>query len=292
MANEYVDWFVNREKQRKGFLVMLKGGTPKQIMVIKAPTEMGKTWLIQHMYHDCRSRSVPVVVFDFSRRQPWDLLTIVRQARDQFGDANFNHLTQVINDATDIHVELTAETVAVNVNIENSQITDSTVNAEDIRLTADKFQIVRTDSDVVRRNLELRISDAFLVCLKALAQGQRVVFLLDSVELTLEATMQWFMDTLLWKIRDGQLPGVLVIIAGRTVPDLDPSWNDWVAKTGLDMFEDQHIIDFIARRGLQNRPELSPELLMMLSRGHPGMLGKMADNALIAEMEPEEEPWI
>jgi hypothetical protein len=31
---------------------------------------------------------------------------------------------------------------------------------------------------------------------------------------------------------------------------------------------------------------------MLLSRGHPGLLGKMADNALLDELAEEKESWM
>ncbi len=292
MANEYVEWFVNREKQRQGFILMLEGKTAKQIMVIKAGPEMGKTWLIQRLYHDCRGRGTPVAVLDFSQRQPWDYLTIVRQARDQFGSPHFNYLTNVINASTGVHVELSTEKVEVNVPIQNSELINSPVNVSEVRLTADKFDIVKTDSDMVRRNLEIRITDAFIACVQALAQGQRVVFLLDTMELAPPPATDWLVNNLLWRVRRGDLPGVLLIMAGREVPELDRTWDGWVGKSGLDPFDDKHIEEFILKRGLQGRSNVTVAALLMFSRGSPGMLGKMADNALAEDLAKDPEPWM
>jgi hypothetical protein len=288
MPNEYVEWFVNREKQRQGFLMMIQGKTPKQIMIVKAPAEMGKTWLIQRLLHDCRGRRIPVALLDFSQRQPWDYLTIVRQVRDQFGDASFNHMTQVINEVTTLRIEK----VAVQVAIEDSHLVNSDVNINEVKLTTDNFAAVPAESDLVRRNLEIRITDAFLLCLQSLAQIGKVVLLLDTLDLAPESAVAWIVANLLRRIRDGALPGVLIIAAGREVPDLDRSWNDWAAKTGLDLFTNEHIDDFIVKRGLLGRPNISRDALMLLSRGHPGMLGKMADNALLDELVKEEESWM
>lgn len=288
MANDYDEWFVNREKQRNGFLAMLDGQSAKQIMIVKAPTEMGKTWLIQRLYHECRGRNTPAALMDFSQRQPWDYLTLVRQVRDQFGSANFNYLTQVINEATAVKVE----NVAVQVAIEGSHLVNSPVSVDELKLTTDNFATVQADSDLVRRNMEIRITDAFIVCLQSLVQGGKVVFLFDTTDLAPEPSTTWIVNNLLWRIRRGELPDVLIILAGREVPDLDQSWNNVVAKTGLDLFTDDHIDEFILKRGLVGRPNISRETLMILSRGHPGLLGKMADNALLEELSKEPEPWI
>ncbi len=288
MASDYVEWFVNRDKQRRGFMMMLEKKTPKQIMIVKAPAEMGKTWLIQRLYHECRSRNLPVALMDFSQRQPWDYLTLVRQARDQLGSANFNYLTQVINEVTSLRVE----NVAVNVAIADSQLVNSPINVSEVKLTTDNFATIQTDSDLVRRNMEIRINDAFFVCLQSLVQLGQVVFLFDTADLAPASALDWIVNNLLWRLRNDELDNVLLIIAGREVPELDQSWNDTVAKTGLDLFTDDHIDEFIVKRGLTGRPNISRETLMLLSRGHPGLLGKMADNALLDELKKEPEPWI
>jgi hypothetical protein len=288
MPNEYIEWFVNREKQRQGFLKMIDGATKKQIMMVKAPAEMGKTWLIQRLFHDCRGRAIPVALLDFSQRQPWDYLTFVRQARDQLGVAYFNHLTQVINEITTVRVE----SVAVQVSIKDSELVNSNIKVDDIKLATDNFAAVHAESDLVRRNLEIRITDAFLACLQSMAQGGRVVFLIDTLDLAPEPAVVWLVGNLFRRIRDGALPGVLLIGAGRAVPDLDPSWREWVAATPLEPFNNDHIEEFIAKRGLQDRPDISSETLMLLSRGHPGLLGKMADNALLDELAEEKESWM
>lgn len=90
---DYVDWFVNRKKQFQGFLKMLARETPKSIMLIKAPADMGKTWLLQKMRHHCAGNGVPVVYVDFRDRRPYDYLSLVRLARDQMGGGYFNPLT-------------------------------------------------------------------------------------------------------------------------------------------------------------------------------------------------------
>ena len=86
----YVDWFVDREKQFQGFLKMLARETPKSIMLVEAPADMGKTWLLQKMRHHCAGNGVPVLYVDFRDRRPYDYLSLVRLARDQMGGGHFN----------------------------------------------------------------------------------------------------------------------------------------------------------------------------------------------------------
>lgn len=285
---EYVDWFVDREKQRQGFLKMLAKETPKQIMLVKAPTEMGKTWLIQRMRHECQVRNVPAALFDFRDRLPWDYLTILRQVRDQVGAAAFNAMTDAINNATGVTIQLDPGKVAVNVDMQNSQISaGGAVNVGNVNVVMDNFQFVQADSETARRNIEIRITDAFFTCLLALVTTQTVVFLIDSAEVAPQATLDWLTANLLTRIRNQQLANVIVVLAGQEVPDLDDSWKDAVARTGLDLFDASNVQEYVTKRGLTG---LDFTTLFRTSGGHPGMLGKMAD---FANVEKEsDDNWL
>ena len=104
--SKYLDWFVDRKKQYDGFLKMVGRGTPKQIMFVEAEADMGKTWLIQHLCHECRTQQIPFARFDFSGRRPLDYLAMVRHARDELGPAHFNPMTEIINAATGVTVRI------------------------------------------------------------------------------------------------------------------------------------------------------------------------------------------
>ena len=101
-----MEWFVNRLKQLQGFQKMLRGETDKCIMAIRAPAEMGKSWLIQRMRQECGAANLPTLYIDFRDRRPYDYLTIVRTARDQMGATAFNTLTQTINELTGVNIQL------------------------------------------------------------------------------------------------------------------------------------------------------------------------------------------
>lgn len=285
---EYVEWFVDREKQRQGFLKMLARETPKQIMLVKASTEMGKTWLIQRLRHECQARGVFVVHFDFRDRLPWDYLTLVRQVRDQVGPVFFNPMTEVINNATGVNIQLSTQDIAVNVALQDSQIqAGGDVNVGNVNVVVDNFQFVQADSETARRTIEMRITDAFFACLGALLAAQTVVFLIDSVEAAPPAALAWLESNLLLRIRGQQLPNLIVVMAGQETPDLDEGWRECVARTGLDLFDVGHVQEYVAKRGLT---DLDFDTLFRTSRGHPGMLGKMADFATVKT--DSDEDWL
>ncbi len=278
---DYVDWFVNRQKQRDGFLKMVARPrqTQKQIMLVQAPRQMGKTWLILHLQNDCRSASIPVARIDFGDRRAWDYLAIVREARDQLGPAAFNPLTEAINASTNIQVQLatSAGTGGANINVATGggQISDSQLTVGDVAgrdIIKDNFFFIQTNNETTRQNIEVRITDAFLTCLDALQRDRVVACLFDTYDQVTQAADQWLQAFLLTRVRDGRLPNVVVVIAGRTVPTVDPSWQ-----TGLDCFSTDQVAEYIEeKRKLTN---LSVETLSVTTKGIPGLLGMLADNA-------------
>lgn len=290
---DYVDWFVDREEQRKRFLQMLADETRKRIMVVKAPPDMGKSWLILRIRHDCRTRAVPVAHLNFLDDLTWDYLTIVRKARDDLGPAAFNHLTRVINQLTGKQVQVNVEQLNVSVNIQNSQISDSPINVAATDVIGDEFNVVQAESEAARRNIEFRVTEAFFVCLSALAEGEKVVFLIDSVESAPPEAMRWIQTQLLLRIRDGQSPNVIVVMAGRETPDLQDAWREVVGRVSLDRFEEAHIRDYLLKRdlaALMERPGFV-DALVLTGGAYPKNLAEMIELARINTGAEKDDDW-
>lgn len=266
-----VDWFVNREKQRLGFMKMLARQTPKQIMLVEAPQDMGKTWLLQRLFHECRSQGTPVALIDFRDRRGWDYLAIVREIRDQLGPAAFNRLTQAINEATGLPARR-----------------DET--AGEGTIVRDRFSFVQADSDVARRAIEARITDEFLACLAEFQQQQVVALLFDTYDQATAEADRWLTSFLLARIRTGLLPRTIIVLAGRTVPHYDDSWRDYLAWTDLALFNREHVAEYlIQKRGLT---DVDVQLLFAASNGMPAFLGMMADNLVAARASAKDDEWL
>lgn len=293
---EYIAWFVNREKQTTGFLKMLNRETEKAIMAIQAPSEMGKTWAVQRMRHECSLVQSPCAHFDFRDRQPWDYLSIARQTRDQMGATHFNLLTQTINDATGVNIQLSGsagdsgdvsiESVDVS-HVDEGQVEVTTAGRDVIK---DNFFYVQADSETTRRAIEARITDAFFTCLGELAQAKPLAFFFDAYEEVTEEADRWLQAQLLARIRDGQLGNVIVILSGRELPEFSrSSWRHCLASTGLEPFEREHVVEYITEKRMLT--SLDVETVLKTSGGHPGLLGKMADIASL-ELEDDDDDWL
>lgn len=285
---DYIDWFVDREKQYQGFIKMLAHETTKSLMLIEAPAEMGKTWLIQRMRHHCGENDIPTLQIDFRDRRAHDYLSLVRSARDQIGGESFNSLTQTINNFTGVNITLTnASSGSGQVNVAGTTVNAQEVAGRDI--IKDNQFYIQTDSDMARRAAEIQINDSFFACLKEVAKTKTaIVFLLDSYEDVTAEAENWLTDHLLLKLREGQLEKVVVVIAGRKVPQLGESAKAIMAKTGLDLFSEDHVKEYIlTRRKIEG---LDIDTVFKTSRGFPGLLAKMADAAGMGNKSDEE--WL
>jgi hypothetical protein len=301
MGVEQLEWFVDREKQFDGFLKMLHGETKKRIMAVEAAGDMGKTWLIQKLRRECANQSLPYLHIDFRDRRPYDVLYLVRQARDQLGPAAFNLLTETINRATSVNVNLTTSAppaaAAPSVTVgQISNVTDSriTVQAGNIEVAGgsivkDNLFVVQSDSPVARQALEQQITDAFFECLGQLAQSDKpAVFLFDSLEEINEEAQHWIWDQLLLRMQKDQLPNVIVILSGRTLPAFGPEWSACMASTGLTPFTEEQVAEYI--QGRRQLKDLDVATVFKTSGGMPGLLSKMADVAKTAH--PDDEGWL
>jgi hypothetical protein len=278
---DYVDWFVNREKQFQGFLKMLARETPKTIMLIEAPGDMGKSWLIHKMRHYCLENQIATAHVDFRDRHPYDYLSLVRLARDQMGPLAFNQLTQIINSFTSVNLTLATGgtgSSAVNIDSNTGAKTDIGGDVAGRDIIKDNQFFVQADSDMARRTAEIRINDTFFQCLGQLVATQgRAVLLFDSYEdITTEADA-WLCDYVLGHLRNNQPANTLLIVAGRKTPDLPADYKDLVARTGLDLFGPDHVKEYIEDR--RKITGLDLQTLFKTSGGQPGLLAKMADVA-------------
>ena len=294
-----MEWFVNRLKQLQGFQKMLRGETDKCIMVIRAPAEMGKSWLIQRMRQECGAANLPTLYIDFRDRRPYDYLTIVRTARDQMGATAFNVLTQTINELTGVNIQLSTSgapgggaQVSIGgpqANLAGAQVAVSNVDVAGGNIIKDNLFYVQADSGTARRAIEIRITDVFFACLTASATPKKkCVFLFDSYEGVTEEADRWLRDNLLARLRDRQLSNVIAILAGRTMPDFGDEWKVRLASTGLDPFTQDDVMDYLTNK--RKVTGLDVATVFKTCGGRPGLLSQMVELATIGTEKAED--WL
>ena len=293
--SKYVDWFVDRQKQYKGFLKMISRGTPKQIMFVEAQVDMGKTWLVQRLRHECRAQQIPVAHFDFSGKRPLDDLAMVRHARDELGAAHFNPMTERINAATSVTVQIDAGPPGSGVDIrlaEGGEIRDSKIEIGDVaggHIIKDNYFYIQADSDEIQANARARILDAFFECLATLSRERVVVFLFDAYEGAKEQARAWVEGELVDRLRHEHLPNVIAVLAGQTTPTIErDAWDHVLAFTDLNLFTPNDVEDYLNQRG---QTHLHLETVVLASGRHPARLGEMVDSALMG-MAGDDEGWL
>jgi len=290
-----LEWFVNRAKQVQGFGKMLRGETDKCIMIVQAPAEMGKTWLIQRLRQECAATGLPTLHIDFRDRRPYDYLTIVRTARDQMGAAAFNALTQTVNELTGVNIQLSSaaaggaqvSVVGQQANLSGAQVTVGDVAGGNI--IKDNYFYVQADSGTARRAIEIRITDAFFACLQSLATlEKKSVFLFDSYEDITEEADRWLRDNLLARQRDKQFANTITVIAGRKTPEFGDDWKVRLASTGLDPFSQDDVTEYLTRK--RKVIGLDVATVFKTCGGRPGLLSQMVEMATLGT--EKDEDWL
>ena len=292
MSKTLRELFVNRIRQNDIFSRMLEGQTRRRIMVITAGAGLGKSWLLRLFAVEATSRKLPLAQLDFADGQAYDALALVLRCRDAFGPEHFAAVDQAISESTTARVALSASGAAapVNVGIGNENtLTSSTISVSDIGNTVvrDNSFYIQADNPILRQAIEDRINSAFFESLEALSAQTRVVFLFDTYERnTLDserwapsAADRWIAGQVLTRIRDGKLPNVIAVLAGRRAPEFGIEWNEALGTVALDLLECSHITEYLReRRGLSNISDEQAQVLCQAVAGNPQVMGMIGDN--------------
>jgi hypothetical protein len=110
MSNFNNTLFVDRERKYKGFQKLLLPDTRQSVMLIEAPKDMGKTWVVGKLRSYCLdpANNVPVAHINFRNprqlHEIQDFLGLVRLLRDDLDlPAYFHDLNATINRFTAVH---------------------------------------------------------------------------------------------------------------------------------------------------------------------------------------------
>jgi hypothetical protein len=152
---------------------------------------------------------------------------------------------------------------------------------------ADRLTPLAADGSQGRSLAERRINEAFFACLAELARAEPVAFFFDGCEQAPDEAVAWIRFQLLDRLRSGELPTVVVVLAGRTPLDLsDLELDRLLVNVELEGFDQERVGEFLAAYGLQVAAE-ELSLLTRASGGVPGLLAQMVDN-LRAQSDTED----
>jgi hypothetical protein len=304
MAKTLRELFVDRTRQSDAFRKMLEGQTRRRIMVLTAGPGMGKSWMLQMFAQEAIDRRLPLVRIDFADGQAYDALMLILRCRDAFGTQHFEGLMQAIGEATSARVTIAADggrpqpaptpvAEAVTVDTGGGDFAAGNIDKRQGQVFIDgpvvqgNYFVFQTDNPLVRQVIEDRITAAFFDCLTLLTAQTKAVFLFDSYERnSLEterwspsAADRWIMGQLLARMRDGKLPNVVVVLAGRRAPEFGTEWSDVLGRISLEPLECADIKIYLReRRGLIAITDAEAERLCQAVAGSPQVLGLIGDN--------------
>ena len=228
-------------------------------MFVEADEDMGKSWLLLEMNRKATGavENNIGIVFWDFAHQRRNYLSLVREAQAQLDGDYFEMMNQLIYQSG----------------------------------------LSTRSDDSLLQQWEIRITEAFLACLKKITQTRHLLFLLDAAEHAPVATEEWLRTSLLEPIGYKQLANVSVIITGRSALNLPAPLQGKIAQTGLSLLEVEHIDILLShfKKAFRNIAlPYTPEELHKETGGHPGRLGSKLDelvrSAIQDDMDPES--WI
>ncbi|KAB8143073.1 hypothetical protein F8S13_12625 [Chloroflexia bacterium SDU3-3] len=289
MTRTLRELFVDRTRQIDAFQKMMDGTSPRRIMVLTAGPGMGKSWLIHTFEQLAQARSLPLALFDFADGNAYDALTLMTKGRDLLGAGGFARLAQALVDAATPHVQVDVVGAPAPAPINLSSATvggDVTISQGNTTITGNTFNI-QTSDPLIRRAIEDRITSVFFECLADLSQQQRAVFLFDSYDRlssdddgwAASPVNRWVVGELLARMRDGRLPNVIAVLAGRRAPSFGVEWNDVLGRISLDALSDDDVRVYLReRRGLGVITDAEMLRLSQAIGGNPSVMGIVGDN--------------
>lgn len=303
MSRTLRELFVDRTRQLNAFEKLIDARIKWQIMVLTAGPGMGKSWVLRTYEQVAKERNLPHALIDFADGNPYDALTLVTRSRDLLGAQHFTALTQTIIEATtpQARIDITGLPAdSVNVDLTGATVSGSVnVSPGATNITGNTFNILTSDP-LIRRAVEDRINGVFFTCLAGLTAQQRAVFLFDSYgrlvdddrDWSASAANRWIVDELLARVRDGRLPNVIVVIAGRSAPEFGIEWNDVLGKISLEPLALDDIRTYLReRRGLGIITDAELERLSQAIGGNPSVLGIVGDNLEQANTPVKDDEW-
>jgi hypothetical protein len=240
---------VDREQEMDVFLRMLALEDDPHVLLLSAPSGMGKSALLSELWkaspEDRRAR----VNLKPTTYQPEDVL---RDLARQLGSAHF------------------AQFLA-----ERGDTASPTLSATDIGPTpASGFNVPTTGNAEIRRQALRQSTNAFFNDAAELARGQEaLVVLFDGFDRGDGDMADWLQDLFLEQVVHHR--GVVTVVAGQVAPRV--AWTDMCVERTLGNLGLDHIRDLAVRLELNLHPAVIESLYVESDRGHPYVVRQLIE---------------
>lgn len=229
--------FTNREDEIELFAQIVRRERPQRVLAIQAPEGYGKTWLIDRYEAWCKTEHVPCVRLDFDASREGGPLSpeiILEKAGEMMGMmpvSDLEALARLLKDMGGRPAQVEVGTGAV---ISGSRFGDiANVIVQELHVS-----LPGLDPQVRRRQATHRFRQALTAC-----GPQPAVWLVDSCEKAQQNpdTADWLSGAIVGHVAcDESLP-LVIVLAGRSLPDLKSDWEDAIVRLPLKPFESDHV---------------------------------------------------
>jgi len=279
----FVPEFADRVQQIGAFEEILRGRLKRTAILIRGEAEIGKSFLLNQFWYMAHGELISRL--DFRDGEVHTFLSIIQSAIEDLGRRAFAATIAAIQ-------KITQET-RHDITIRSEALHDSDSSGATVSI---KGKTVEIAGDVVGRDLyrntvflpptenlhqrqalQQEISSIFFDDLRAASRDRRIVLSYDSFESAPEEAQQWLTGLLLDEIARGRLRQVIVIIAGRAIPNVSNMLVPYSAVTELRGFDPESAMEYlIERRGLS---EEHVQKIYAETGGHPKLLAEKANFA-------------
>jgi hypothetical protein len=241
-------------------------------MCIHGGPGIGKSHLLQVMEQTCAARHigwVEVAWLDEGRR---DYKDVMRRIRDGTQPELFALFNDRLNAYTvpnyKVQVELSGPLIQ-NVEVLNDGRVQQSGVTVHVGHTIGDLNVsgLRPDRDVSDDEVITNLSAVFRACLRAVIATQPLVVMMDGLEKADKRVLAWLRVEILRPMCTNELPNLLIVLAGREslMLDEDPKFFELAATYELQPFQDEHVFEYVKRRGVGGEETVDTIATMILA---------------------------
>jgi tetratricopeptide (TPR) repeat protein len=301
-----LQWFVDRHEALEQFAVALRR-EQAALLTIEGPTGIGKTWFLVHCRQEAERQGRLAANLDLRWARWVDDLWMADHLCHGLGWEQFPVLMETIERGVKLDVLVKFEGGGGDVRIEDSEINAPVAGGSVFENVTFKLN---TSDKQLRESWLNQVNDAFFDDLAQLGTRQGAVLLFDEVEHVCppdptppavpaaapEATeairppgaLLWLENQLLWRLGDGLLPGVQVVLAGQRLPPLPSAWDGVTVALQVGELPAEEVRKYLQMRKGRVITEETVAAVCRWTKRRPDLVAALADRVNL-DLPPGEE---
>lgn len=225
------------------------------LMCIEGEEGIGKSILFDRMIDECKSCEIQYAHASWKESSAIGYFQILHKIRDALNTNLFGQFDKIIQSYSDININInwhSNEGMDISL-FDHANLNQTFINEIKIghviniknELSGNVYD--DNNSEHVKR---LLITRAFLTGLQDYLKSVKklLVFFFDDFEKADFETAEWFMKEFLPKIFGAQK--LLIVLAGRQIPELNRNWRNFFQKIELDRFSESIIEQYLQKLGI------------------------------------------